>query len=324
MNGMTRRGLGAAALGLTAGPAFAQATWAPTRPVTIVVGFGAGGSTDVIARLLAERLQAELGQPFVVENRVGASGTLAHAFVARATPDGQTLLVATNTTFTMARHFLPARGYDDERDLTPVSMVATKPIFLCVSPRLGIRDLASFVARAKAEPGKLNYAVSGYGTAFFSTELLLGAAGLDVQRVMYRSGAQAMQALVANEVQMAFVDGVTAIPMINANELVPLGVSTPQRSLLAPNVPTIAEQGQPGFSVAADTALFAPRATPAPVVARLNAATAKVMTTPEMVVRLRDLSVSPDVGAPEALAQYTARESAKWAELIRGRNIRVE
>jgi len=326
MSGMGRRGLLATApallAALRASEAAAQA-W-PVRPVAMVVGFAPGGSTDVVARLLAERLGAEFEQPFVVDNRAGASGTVGQAFVARARPDGHTLLVTPNSTFTMARHFFPNRGYDDERDLAPVCMIASMPIFLCVSPRSGMKDLSELVRRAKAEPGRLNYAVSGAGTAFFSTELLLGAAGIEVQRVTYRGGAQAMQALIANEVQMAFVDGVTAIPLMAAGQLVALGVSTASRSALAPDIPTIAEQGYPGFDVATDIALFAPAGTPADIIQRLHAATAKAMATPEMQERLRQASVAADVTTPEELRAYTSREGARWAEVIRSRSIKLE
>lgn len=278
----------------------------------------------MVARLLAEKLGAEFGQPFVVDNRAGASGTVGQAFVARARSDGHTLLVAPNSTFTMARHFFPNRGYDEERDFAPVGMIASMPIFLCVSPQSGMRSLSDLVTRARGRPGGLNYAVSGAGTAFFSTELLLGAAGIEVQRVTYRGGAQAMAALIANEVQMAFVDGVTAIPLMAAGQLAALGVSTATRSPLAPEVPAIAEQGYPGFHVATDIALFAPAGTPAAVVERLHAATARAMMMPETLEHLRQTSVAAAVTTPEELRGYTAREGARWAEVIRARSIRLE
>ena len=313
---------------LPAAPALAQPAaeaWPGARPVTVVVSWAPGGSTDFVARVLAQQLSAELGGNVVVDNRPGASGTVGHASVARARPDGYTLLLGVNSTYAMARHLFPQRGYDDETAFAPVGRVAASPIILCTNPAFGARDIAALIARAKAAPGRLSYASSGAGSsAHLATELFLRSAGIQVQNVTYRGGAPAVQALVTNEVQMAMVDAVTALPLMAAGTIVGLGVSTLARNPLAPNVPTIAEAGFPGFEATSDFALLAPTGTPPTIIARLAAATQSALRNPELLERLRQNAIVPTPGTPEAFPAYLAAESAKWGEVIRTRGITLE
>jgi tripartite-type tricarboxylate transporter receptor subunit TctC len=321
-------GLTAAALGLGARPALAQvnnAAYPGSRAVTLVVAWAPGGSTDFVARVLAQGMSAALPGNVVVDNRPGASGTIGHASVARARPDGYTLLLGVNSTYAMARHLFPQRGYDDEKSFVGAGRVATTPIFLCLSKKLGVSDIAGFVARAKREAGKLSYASSGAGSsAHLATELFLRMADIDVQNVTYRGGAPAVQALITGEVQMAFVDAVTALPLIAANEVVAVGVSSAQRNPLAPQIPTIAESGYPGYECSSDFALLAPAGTPAPIIQRLAAAKATAMQNPEILEKLRNGSMFPDIGTPEAWPQQLAAETAKWGEVIKSRGITLE
>jgi tripartite-type tricarboxylate transporter receptor subunit TctC len=334
---MHRRGFGAAALGLlglVAGMAAgggwpardaAAQQYPGSRPVTVVVAWAPGGSTDFVARVLAQQLSKELGGNVVVDNRPGASGTIGHASVARARPDGYTLLLGVNSTYAMSRHLFPQRGYDDDRAYAPIGRVAVSPIFLCVNPRLGVSDIAGLVARAKAEPGKLSYGSSGAGSsAHLATELFLREAGIEVQNVTYRGGAPAVQALISNEVQVAFVDAVTALPLMASNQINCIGVSSLERNPHAPNVPTIAESGFAGFEATTDWALLAPAGTPEPVIRRLHEATAAAMRNPEVVERLRQNAIIPTPGTPEEFRTYHAAESAKWGEVIRSRGISLE
>lgn len=303
----------------------ARAETYPTRPITMVVAWAPGGSTDFVARVVAQQLGKELGQQVVVENRPGASGTIGHASVARARPDGYTLLLGVNSTFAMARHLFPQRGYDDDKGFTGIGRVATTPIFLCVYPGLGVTDVAGLVALAKKQPGKLSYASSGAGSsAHLATELFLKETGAEVQNVSYRGGAPAVQALITNEVQMAFVDAVTALPLIAARQVVAIGVSSPQRNPLAPEVPTIAESGLPGYECASEFAILAPAGIPEEVIQRLASATAATMAAPEVTERLRQNSIFPQPGTPQQFPAYLAQESAKWGELIRSRGITLE
>ncbi|RAI56204.1 Bug family tripartite tricarboxylate transporter substrate binding protein [Roseicella frigidaeris] len=323
---ITRRQFGAAAalLGLAARPAGAE-DYPGSRPVTLVVAWAPGGSTDFVARVLAQGMSAALPGNVVVDNRPGASGTIGHASVARARPDGYTLLLGVNSTYAMARHLFPQRGYDDEKAFAGIGRVATTPIFLCVTPKLGLRDIGALVALAKKQPGKLSYASSGAGSsAHLATELFLRSAGIEVQNVTYRGGAPAVQALIAGEVEMAFVDAVTALPLIATQQVTALGVSSPQRNPLAPAIPTIAESGYPGYECSSDFALLAPAGTPAPIIRQLAAAKATALRQPEVVEKLRNGSIFPDIGTPEAWPEQLAAESAKWGEVIRSRGITLE
>ena len=328
---LDRRGFCTAALGLLAAagsrPAWAQSadSYPGNRPVTLVVAWAPGGSTDFVARVLAQQLSKELNGNVVVDNRPGASGTIGHASVARARPDGHTLLLGVNSTYAMARHLFPQRGYDDDKAFVSAGRLAVSPIFLCVNPALGANDIRGLVAKAKAQPGKLSYGSSGAGSsAHLATELFLRSAGIDVQNVTYRGGAPAVQALITGEVEMAFVDGVTALPLMADKKIIALGVSTPGRNPLAPDVPTIAEAGFPGYEATTDFALLAPAGVPGPVLRKLAAATAAAMRNPEVLERLRQNSVFPTVGTPEEWPAYFAAESAKWGDVIKTRGITVE
>lgn len=329
---LDRRSLGLGTLGLLAaglaGRAEAQApdaAYPGTRPVTLVVAWAPGGSTDFVARVLAQQLSRELNGNVVVDNRPGASGTIGHASVARARPDGYTLLLGVNSTYAMSRHLFPQRGYDDDAAFVGIGRVAVSPIFLCVNPRLGVRTIQELVARAKAEPGRLSYGSSGAGSsAHLATELFLRSAGIRIENVTYRGGAPAVQALIANEVQVAMVDAVTALPLMAANQILAIGVSTPQRNPLAPEVPTIAESGFPGFEATTDFALLAPAGTPAPILARLASAKDAAMRNAEVLDRLRQNSIFPTPGTPEQFPAYLRAESAKWGDLIRASGITLE
>ena len=326
---LSRRGLGAAAAALAlAAPgtrrAAAQADY-PNKPVTLVVSWAPGGSTDFVGRLLAQGMSRQLGQQMVVENRPGASGTVGHASVARARPDGYTVLLGVNSTYAMATHLFPQKGYDDARSFTPVGRVAETPIFLCVTPATGARSVADLIALAKRQPGKMSYASSGAGSsAHLATELFLRMADIDVLNVTYRGGAPAVQAMLSGEVQMAFVDAVTALPLIQARSVVPLGVSSTARSPLAPDVPTIAESGLPGFECSSQFALLVPAGTPEPIVRRLNAAMRATLDDADTQARLRAAANTPTPGAPEEFPAYLQAESAKWGDVIRTRGITVD
>jgi tripartite-type tricarboxylate transporter receptor subunit TctC len=334
---MKRRQLGSAAIaalaattGLLPRHAAAQAPQSdtgayPNRNVTLVVSWAPGGSTDFVGRLLAQQMSKELGQPVVVENRAGASGTIGHLYVARARPDGYTLLMGVNSTYAMATHLFPQKGYDDAKSFTPVGRIAETPIFLCVRPALGVKTVQELVARAKAQPGKMSYASSGAGSsAHLATELFLKMAEIDVMNVTYRGGAPAVQALLAGEVQMAFVDAVTALPLIQSKEAIAIGVSSAARNPLVPDIPTIAEQGLPGFECSSQFALLAPAGTPEPVVAKLYAALVASMRDEGVLGRLRQASNFPTVGTPAEFPAYLAAESGKWGEVIRTRGITAE
>jgi tripartite-type tricarboxylate transporter receptor subunit TctC len=320
---LSRRALVAGAAIIGASTARAQESWPAGRPVSIIVSFAPGGSTDVVARILAQQLSQHIGTNFVVENRPGASGTIGMASVARARPDGHTLVFSGGGTYSMVGHLYPRRGYDEETSFDPIGAATTSSIFMCVNPRLGIADIPAFIARAKAEPGRMSYGSSGAGgSAHVATELFLGDAGIEVESVTYRGGAPALQALVAGEVQMAFVEAVSALPLIRSGEIRALGVSSAERNPLAPEIPAIGEF-LPGYECTTITALFAPAGTPEPILKRLYQGLVAAMNTPEVVAQLRTGAVFPKLMPAEEFRPYLAAERRKWGEVIRARNIRV-
>lgn len=318
-----RRGLGAAALGL-AGARQALAQDAARGPVTIIVPWAPGGSADTLARLLAQKLSQDLGQSFVVENRPGASGIIGHAAVARARPDGSTILFAASATYAMVPHLLPL-PYDNATAFAPIGLILSTPLVVCVSPRLGVTDLQGLVARAKAAPGRLSYGSAGAGsTTHLATEMLIGMAGIEVTEVPYRGNAPALQAVLAGEVQFTSVDAPVALPFVRAGELRAVAVTTRGRSPLLPEVPSIAEAGYPDYECATEFALLAPAGTPPAVIARLQAAVAAALGAPDMQEKLAQQAVVASIGTSAEFPGYLARENARWSRLIRERNIRVQ
>ena len=307
---------------LAAAPAFAQSDW-PARPVTVIVPWPAGGSTDSLVRVLAQHLSGATGQSFVVENRTGATGTVGHAYVARSRGDGYTLLAGTNSTYAIAPHLMAALPYDDS-SFAPISLLATTPQMLVAHPSQPFSDFAGYLAFVRANPGRLSYASSGNGgTSHLATELLMQMAGVEMLHVPYRGGAPAAQAQLAGEVQVTFVDAITAIPHLRSGGMRPLGVSTASRTPLAPEVPTIAEAGLPGFESSTDFAAFAPAETPASLVGRIFAVFATALADAGVRQRLLDQGVTPIAGRPGDFRAYQQRESAKWGGLIATRGIRM-
>jgi tripartite-type tricarboxylate transporter receptor subunit TctC len=320
---LSRRGLGLATLGV-AGAGHALAQDAARGPVTIIVPWAPGGSADTLARLLAQKLSQDLGQSFVVENRPGASGMIGHAAVARARPDGNTILFAASATYAMVPHLLPL-PYDNATAFAPIGLILSTPLLLCVSPKLGITDVQGLVARAKAAPGKLSYGSAGAGsTTHLATEMLLGMAGIEVTDVTYRGNAPAVQAVLAGEVQFTSVDAAVALPFARSGDLRAIAVTTRERSPLLPEIPSIAESGYPDYECATEFALLAPAGTPAAVTARLQAAAATALRAPDMQEKLAQQAVVATIGTPDEFPDYLARENARWGKLIRERNIRVQ
>jgi tripartite-type tricarboxylate transporter receptor subunit TctC len=312
----------AAGLGLAA-PARAQDSW-PSRPVTLVVPWAAGGSTDAVARILAQRLTQDTGRSFVVDNRTGANGTIGFNSVARARPDGATLLVSTVSTYAMAP-WLYQLPYDNERDFVGIGLLAAMPIIMVVNKDFPARTLAEFIDLARRPNHRITYANSGTGSStHLATELFLQEARLEIPDIGYRGGAPAVQAVIANETPMVFQAASGILPQIQAGTLRALGVASRERSPLAPEIPTFAEQGLPGVVVEEHIAFQGPAGLPADIVARANAAARAAMEAPETRQRLAALAVVPNVGTPEAWPAYFAAENAKWRDMIRARNIRVQ
>ena len=316
--------------GLAAGAALghfrearAQADY-PSRPVTIVVPFGAGGSTDTFARVVAQRLGTDLGQPFPVDNRFGASGTVGAATVARARPDGYTLLLATISSYAMAPNLLQV-PYDNERGFAAVGLVAAQPMIMVVGRNHPARTLAEYVSLARANPGRETFANAGTGSStHLAAELFFQEARIDVLDVGYRGSGPAIQAVVSGESGMLILAASALMGFIKSGELRPLAVASATRASLAPDVPTFVEGGFPAVVVREDLALLAPAGTSDAILDRLNAEMIKVMNAPDTRERLASLGIEPGVRPRTEWPDYLRSEVSRWGELIKARNIRMQ
>ena len=303
-------------------PASAQ-EW-PPKTVTLVVGFAAGGATDGAARIIAKKLQENIGRTVVVENRAGAGGNLAHQYVAKAAPDGSVILLGSIGPLAIAPHLMNV-GYDAQKDLAPLTMGVTFPNVLVVNPTVGVKTLAEFVAKAKARPGSIDYASTGNGSAsHLAGELLNQRAGIDTVHIPYKGGAPALQDLLGGRVAAYYSTPATAAPHIEAGKLIPLATTGLTRSPSMPGVPTIAESGYPGFNATNWYAFVAPGKAPAAVLDRWNAELVKALNSPEVKAELDKHGLTPAPGSREELARTIAAESKAWGQLIKERGIKAD
>jgi tripartite-type tricarboxylate transporter receptor subunit TctC len=312
-----------AAIGLAAGCAAAQGAY-PVKALRILVGAPAGGGTDVIARALADKLAGPLGQPVLVDNRPGASNTIAADLTAKAPPDGYTLLLATNTGQAIAPHLLKL-GFDPIRDLTPVALVVVVPNVLVVGPAVPAKDVRELVALIRSRPGEFKYASSGIGsTQHLAGEGFAYLTGVKMIHVPYKGSSQAQLDLIGGEVQIMFDTTSSAMGQIRAGKLRALAVTTAARSSELPNVPTLAEAGFPGFEMSTWYGLYVTGGTPPAVVARLQAEMARVIKLPEVQARLKGLGGEPGDMSPAQFAALNRAEYARFGKLIRDAGIRIE
>ncbi len=295
----------------------AQGSWAPDKPVKLVVPFAAGGSTDITARLLAQALGDRLGQPMVVENRPGAGGNIGAEVVARAAPDGQTLFMATSGIIGANKALYRTLPFDPVRDFAPISQVAFVPNILVVGPSMPATSIADLIARCKRQPGAITYGSAGIGTSqHMAGALFAQRAGLALIHVPYRGGAPANTDLVSGKIHFIMSPLVEVLPQIRAGTLKPLGVTTLHRSPLLPEVPTIAET-MPGFEIALWSGLLAPAGTPAAVVQRLATEAVAVLRTAALRAKLAEQGSEPVGSNPDAFASFIQTEIPKWTEIVR-------
>ena len=298
-------------------PARAQAAWAPDQPIKLVVPFAAGGSTDITARLLAQALGDRLGQPMVIENRPGAGGNIAAEAVARATPDGYTLFMATSGIIGANKALYRSLPFDPVKDFAPISQVAFVPNILVVGPSMPATSIADLIARAKARPGEVTYGSAGIGTSqHMAGALLAQRAGLNMIHVPYRGGAPANTDLVSGKIDFIMSPLVEVLPQIRAGTLRPLGVTTRNRSPLFPEVPTIAET-MPGYEIALWSGLMAPAGTPAAAVQRLAQETIAVLRTEAFKAKLAEQGSEPVGSNPDEFASFIQSDIPKWTEIVR-------
>jgi tripartite-type tricarboxylate transporter receptor subunit TctC len=321
----TRRAVLALAIGLAAGTASAQGAY-PDRPVRVVVPFAAGGTTDIFARLLGERLSQALGQQFVIENRGGAGGNIGADAVAKADPDGYTLVMGTVGTHAINASLYARMPYDALGDFAPVAYVAGVPNLMVVNPKnVKAANVQDFIAEAKGAARRFNMASSGNGTSIhLSGELFKQITGVEMPHVPYRGSGPAVNDLIGGQVDVMFDNLPSSIEHAKAGTLRPLAVTSAQRSPAIPNVPTLAESGLPGFEATSWFALFAPKATPAAVVAKLNQEVRKALGTPELQKRFAELGGEIRPMSPDELAAYVRSEHDKWAKVVKTAGAKLE
>jgi tripartite-type tricarboxylate transporter receptor subunit TctC len=299
-------------------PAAAETAWRPERPIRMVVPFAPGGVTDSIGRLSAEWLSNRLGQPVVVENRTGANGAIAAELVARSRPDGYTLFTASASQMVMLPALTNRLTFDTERDFAPVSIIGSNPMVLGAAARLGAGTLAEFVAVAKRQPGALDYSSAGSGSStHLAMALLLERAGIEMPHIPYRGGAPAMQALLAGEVSAYFGNPSDMIPHATGGRVRVLAVAGPERLPTLPGVPTVAEQGYPGFRAETWNGIVAPAGTPAEVIARLAGELRSACADAAFRSSLEGLGTTPVCSTPEAFGEAMRTDAPLWREAVR-------
>ena len=313
-----------ALLSAAATPAAATADY-PAQPIRLVVPFPPGGGADNLARTIMPRVEALLGKPIIIDNRPGAGGNLGAELVARAAPDGYTLLYGTNGTHSINASLYRQLRFDPVKDFAPVSRLTTIPALLIVNAALPVASVADLIRLARAQPGKLNFASAGNGTtSHLAGELFKTMAGVDIVHVPYRGGAPAAINLIGGQVQMMIDVMPNAYPLVRSGRVRGLAVSTAQRVGAAPEFPTIAETGVPGFEASAWDGVLAPAGTPLPVIQRLNAAIREALKDPALVEALARLGAQPVTSTPQEFAHHIQTSTEKWAAVVKTSGAKVD
>lgn len=297
----------------------------PVKPISYIIGFAPGGPSDVLSRVLTNRMEAILKQPFVIENRAGAGGGIAAQSVGRAAPDGYTLLLATNGMFAINPHVYKSLGYDPEKDFEPIGIIGLQPNVLFVHPSLEIKTLAEFIAYAKANPGKLNYGTGGVGTSsHLAGELLKIEAKIDMVHVPHRGTGQVIQAVVGNHIPVGMNPPAPLISLIEAKQIRPIAVSSLKRTEAMPDVPTVAELGFPGFEATVWHSLVAPTGTPKEIIAKLSSAMIEALTDPVIRKQMTDLGIDVVANTPEQFRAVLKADIPKWGAVAQAAGLKRE
>jgi len=309
---------------LMPGYVLAQAEAYPNKPLRFILPFPPGGGTDILGRLIAERMTASLGQPVVIENRGGAGGNVGAEAAAKSAPDGYTIVLVAPS-LAISPSLYSKLAYDPVKDFAPISLVATVPNVMITHSSVPARTLREFIALAKAKPGGMNFGSGGSGTSnHLAGELFNIVAGVKLVHVPYKGVNLAMNDVLSGEVHLVVIGVPAAAPHIKAGKLRALALIAPQRSPALPDVPTVAEAGLPDFEVTTWYGVLAPAGTPRPIVTRLNAELVKIMHAPELKDRLATLATDPQTSTPEEFAAYIKQEIAKWGEVVRKAGLKAE
>jgi tripartite-type tricarboxylate transporter receptor subunit TctC len=296
----------------------------PSRPLKLIVPFPPAGATDIVGRIVAQKLSERLGQPVVVENRPGAGGSLGSDLAAKATPDGYTILMATSSTHSIGP-VLQKLPYDPIKDFAPITHVANVPNVLVVSPKLPAKNLAELVALARSQPGKLNYASAGVGSITqLNAELFKMIAKVDIVHVPYKGTQLSIPDLANGSVSMLFDSLASAVPNIKSGNVRPLALNAPRRSALFPDLPTLAEAGMPEFDLYTWFGMFAPAGTPPEAVARIQREVVAGLKSPDVLERFAAVGAEPVGSTPAEFVERIRSDAAKWGEVIRAGNIRAQ
>lgn len=303
-------------------PAHAQ-DW-PQRQVTVVVPFAAGGSADLLARILQQHMQAKFGVPFVVENRSGAGGSIGTGYVAKAPADGYTLLVGTVSSIAINAFLYTKLNFDVARDLQPVSLLVRFPNLLFVNPKVPAKTVPELIAYLKANDGKLNYGSSGNGTSSHLSSVMFAlATKTKMTHIPFRSTAEVVNSMLGGNIDLAIDSMTTTWPFAKAGNVRALAVTTPQRSATAPDLPTIAET-LPGYEATAWQGLFAPAGTPRPIVEKIAAEVKRVWGLPEVITALENVGAEPATSAPDEFTAYTEAERVRWGEVVKASGVKLD
>jgi len=297
----------------------------PNKPIRVIVPFAPGGNVDITARLVAPGLQEALGQPVVIENKPGAGGTIGADAVAKSAPDGYTLLMGSNSTFSVAPSLYPKNPYNPLADFAPVAMIASAPFVLVVNPGVAAKDARELVALAKASPGKLTMSSAGTGSSnHLVGELFQEISGARFTHVPYKGSGQALTDLMGGQVNLHFDQITSAASHIQGGKLRALLVTAPQRVPMLPDVPTATEAGYPSFEATNVTGLIAPAGTPREIVDKLNAAVQKIIAQPAIRAKFADIGAQTTGGTPEQFGAYIREDLAKWTRIVKEANVKVE
>jgi len=311
------------ALALPAAQALAQKSY-PNKAIRMIVPFAPGGSNDIMGRLVAAKLTESMGQQVVVDNRPGASGIVGTDLAAKSAPDGYTVLVM-SLTFTVNPSIRSKLPYDTEKDLVPVTLIASAPLILVVHPSLPVKSVKEFIAYAKANPGKLNFGSGGPGsTPHLAGEMLKTMAGLEMIHVPYKGGGPALADLVGGQIQLMLENIPSTLPFVKSGKLRVLAVTSKKRSPTVPDVPTLDEAALKGYELTGWNGLFVPRGTPRAIVNQLHAETVKALAAPDLKERLAAMSAEPGGESPEKFAVFVKAEIRKWAKIAKEAGLKVE
>jgi tripartite-type tricarboxylate transporter receptor subunit TctC len=297
----------------------------PSKPLRLVVPFGPGGSNDIVGRILAQKMAENLGQPVVVENRPGAGGMVGTDSVVRAAPDGYTLMIGATSTIAANVGLYPKRGFDPLKHLTPITQIAEGSFLMAVPASSPAKSVREFIELAKAKPGQLNYGTSGRGSSMhLMGEMFKMMAQVDMVHVPYKAGGPAIADLAVDRVQLLYSDLAALLPFVKSGQVRALAVTTPKRSALLPELPTMSEAGVPGYDATSWYGLLGPAGLPRDIVMRLNADFARILHSADIKERFASLGIEPVTGTPEAFAGYIREQVVKWSQVAKSSGVELE